>query len=140
VNIQRTYRILWDALFLATFVGIGGMQMLGLNAGPVTSYGADLLAPPLIYVALRRGPWFKRDLQISPVATLSIVLIACGVWEVSQRYDLSGTPLAVAAGTFDPLDLVAYAVGLAGAWWLDVRVLVPNGITKRTPRSITEAA
>lgn len=52
---RRGYRLFVNGLALVAFVGIGGMQMYGVKGGVITDYGADLLAPPLLYFAVREG-------------------------------------------------------------------------------------
>jgi hypothetical protein len=113
-------RKLWDigltVYFLVVFVGIGGLQMYRVNAGWLTSYGADLLAPPYLYVMFRSG-----RLRLSALTALAVVLGSCFLWEWLQRYDLGGTPLGITHGTFDPVDLLAYTVGLLATYVVDVR-------------------
>lgn len=132
---RRSYRFFLNGLALVAFVGIGGMQMYQVNGGVVTSYGADLLAPPILYFSFREGyriPRTTRVWRLDPLASLLTVFIGCAVWEWSQRYDFGGTPLALAAGRFDPLDLLAYALGLLISYAVDVRLLVPRRITSHS--------
>lgn len=129
---RRSYRFFLNAVALVAFVGIGGMQMYHVNGGVITSYGADLLAPPILYFSFREGyriPRAARVWRLGPMASLLTVFSGCALWEWSQRHDFSGTPLAIAAGRFDPLDLLAYAVGLLISLVVDVRLLVPRRIT-----------
>lgn len=113
---SRRHRFLLNVYFVLVFVGIGGLQMYDVDAGVLTSYGADLLAPPYLYVMFRRG-----RLHLGPSAALIGVFGGCALWEWAQRYDFSGTPLAITRGTFDPLDLVAYAAGLIVCHIIDLR-------------------
>lgn len=129
---RRSYRLFLNGLALVAFVGIGGLQMYGVNGGLITSYGADLLGPPLLYFAFREGyrlAWTDRVWRLGPLASSLTVFAGCALWEWSQRYDLGGTPLAIAAGRFDPFDLVAYAAGLLTCYVVDVRWLLPRKIT-----------
>ena len=112
----RAERLILNGYFLVVFVGIGGLQMYHVDAGFVTQYGADLLAPPYLYVVSRRG-----RLRFSPAVALGTVLGCCVLWEVAQRWDFTGTPLVITRGTFDPYDLVAYAAGLLACCVADVR-------------------
>lgn len=104
--------------FVIVFGCIGGLQMFRVNAGPLTNYGADLLAPPYLYLMFRSGRY-----RLGPHAALGLVLSGCCLWEWLQRFDLSGTPLAITRGRFDPLDLLAYAVGLVLVCSIDLRWL-----------------
>ena len=113
---SRAHRFLLNTYFVLVFVGIGGLQMYHVDAGLLTSYGADLFAPPYLYVMFRQG-----RLRLSPLVALLTVFGGCALWEWAQRYDFGGTPLAITRGTFDPLDIVAYAVGLIVCYVVDVR-------------------
>lgn len=105
-------------------MGIGGLQMYRVNAGFLTDHGADLLAPPYLYL-VTRGGWLK----LGPVGAFTLVLGGCVIWEWLQRYDLSGTPLAITRGRFDPVDLMAYVVGMIVVYVLDVAWLRRRGFT-----------
>jgi len=120
---SRRYGIFLNIYFVAVFVGIGGLQMYRINAGFLTNYGADLLAPPYLYLMLRGG-----RLRLGALAALTVVLGGCFLWEWMQRHDFGGTPLAITRGRFDPFDLLAYTVGLLLIYIVDVRWLCPRGI------------
>ena len=124
----RRYNVALNLYFVAVFVGIGGLQMYRVDAGFLTNYGADLLAPPYLYLMLRAG-----RLRLRPLTALGVVLGGCCLWELLQRFDLSGTPLAITRGRFDPFDLLAYAVGLLAVYVLDVRWLRPRGLVPGEP-------
>lgn len=118
---SRTFTVLLNIYFVAVFAGIGGLQMFGVDAGLLTSYGADLLAPPYLYVIFRQGRF-----RPGPQTALAMVLGGCFLWEWLQRYDLSGTPLVITHGRFDPFDLLAYTVGLLAIHVVDLRWLRPH--------------
>lgn len=125
---SRRFSIFLNVYSVVVFVGIGGLQMRHVNAGLLTNYGADALAPPIIYFAFRGG-----RIRLRPFVSFAVVLAACFLWEWSQRYDLRGTPLVIAHGTFDPYDLVAYTVGLLAVYAIDLRWLSPKGIVGAPP-------
>lgn len=85
-------------------------RALGLDPGFFTSYGADLTQPPFMYIVMRRGKvirwarWFGRSPER---AAFSIFAVGVAT-ELSQIY----WPDGFFRGTFDPLDIVAYAIGL----------------------------
>ena len=120
---SRHYSLFLNIYFVAVYVGIGGLQMYRVNAGFLTNYGADLLAPPYLYLMLRGGRFHLR-----PLAALTTVLGGCYLWEWMQRYDLSGTPLVITRGSFDPFDLLAYTVGLVVIYIVDIRWLQPRQV------------
>jgi len=116
VKTRRRNQLILNGYFVLVFVGIGGLQMYHVDAGPLTDYGADLLAPPYLYVMFRQG-----RLRLGSLGALITVFGGCALWEWAQRYDFTGTPLAITRGTFDPLDLAAYAAGLIICFIVDVR-------------------
>lgn len=120
---SRRFAIILNIYFVAVFVGIGGLQMYRVNAGFLTNYGADLLAPPYMYLTSRGGRF-----RLTSLTALPAVLGGCFLWEWMQRYDLVGTPLAITRGKFDPFDLLAYTVGLLVIYAVDVRWLRPRGL------------
>ncbi len=119
----RRYAVLLNIYFVAVFVGIGGLQMYRVNAGLLTNYGADLFAPPYLYVMLRND-----RLRLRSLTALSVVFGGCFLWEWMQRYDLAGTPFAITRGRFDPFDLLAYTVGLLVVYVADILWLRPRRI------------
>ena len=66
------YRKFLNLYAAIVFVGIGGLQMYRVNAGWLTNYGADLLAPPYLYLASRGG-----RLRMRPLTALIVVLGGC---------------------------------------------------------------
>src|SRR5262245_7799333 len=91
------------------------LTMNRVRGGFLTNYLADILFPPWYYIVARglasrqgKGPPLLRWFGHSPErAAVSIYLVGV-VSELSQIW----WPRGLFAGTFDPLDLVAYAVGL----------------------------
>lgn len=138
-TLPRRYAIVLQIYFVAVFVGIGGLQMYRVNAGLLTDYGADLFAPPYLYVMMRQG-----RLRLRSFTALSVVLGGCFLWEWMQRYDLAGTPFEITRGRFDPFDLLAYTVGLLviyGAdvlWWRRRRIR-PGGPPSTPPQPTSGA-
>jgi hypothetical protein len=114
-------KIIMAALVIATGI-VAALQMAHMSVGLVTSEGADLLCPALLYIVMRRNQtllsrvWPKRP---SAGQAAGIILGACYAWEFCQRYNLQGTPLAITRGTFDPLDLLAYTLGVTAVYLPD---------------------
>ncbi len=119
-----TTRLLYYAVTAAA-LGIGLLQARGIAGGFVTNYGADLVGPAWLYLPIRlgRSPVSLLTKHIPPPSIVGAVLfMACVAWEVCQLFDLSGTPLGLTRGRFDPLDIVSYAASLAACvaidtWW-----------------------
>ena len=111
---QSAWRVAYW-LLLAMFLTTAALTMNHVSAGFFTNYAADLFVPAWMYIALRRlashhksqNPLF-RFLGRSPELAAGSLLVGSALSEVSQIF----WPRGFFAGTFDPLDLVAYASGL----------------------------
>jgi hypothetical protein len=104
------------------FVTVGLLQMFRVKAGFITDYGADLIAPVMLYYSTRSGKTilsgiFKK--RLNEIQTFILIWSLCIIWETLQKFDLSGTPLVITRGTFDPLDIVAYTLTLLVCYNLD---------------------
>jgi len=107
---RTAYRVLL-VLFLLT----ASLNLLHVRAGFLTNHAADLFLPPWLYIVLRGlagtpPSWnpLLRWLGRSPALAAGSLFVGCVLSEVSQRY----WPKGLFAGTFDPLDIVAYGTGL----------------------------
>jgi hypothetical protein len=102
---------MWPALGVA----------LRLSGTLFTSYAADLAFPPWFYIFCRHrasgrlGRWIGR----SPILTATSIFAVGVVSELAQLY----FPRIV-TGTFDPLDIAAYALGL-------VACFIPDYLARR---------
>jgi hypothetical protein len=104
------------------FASIGLLEMFRIKAGFITNYGADIIAPVMLYYSTRSGKTilsgiFKEGLN--EIQAFILIWSLCIIWETLQKFDLSGTPLAITRGTFDPLDIVAYTLTLLACYNLD---------------------
>lgn len=104
-------------LFAACF-WIGQVQASDAPRSFLTSYGADLVGPVALYWPLRRT-LFREHPNGSEVTVL-VVLAGCFAWEFSQLLEWGSLPPAIAAGTFDVWDLLAYAASLVAGYALDI--------------------
>ncbi len=105
-------------ILLAGWVIGAALTMSHVRGGFFSSYLSDMTFPPWFYIVLReRVPkkrvikwirWFGR----SPGRAASAIFFVGVASEVGQR---SGIP----AGTYDPWDIVAYAVGLLICYVID---------------------
>jgi len=106
------------------------MTMWHLHGGIFSSYLADLTFPPWFYMVIRgpvttgqRTPRLLKWFGVSPErAALSIFIVGL-VSEISQRYWPHGLFGGAFSGTFDPLDIAVYALGLAVCYICDKRQL-----------------
>ena len=122
-KIVNGWKIAFWILLICWVVG-AALSMAKVRGGFLTSYLADLTFPPYFYIALR-GKGFNRPLVIKPIrrfgqtplrAALSIFAVGA-VAEISSYF----WPHGPFGGTFDPLDIVAYAVGLIACYLFDQR-------------------
>jgi hypothetical protein len=114
---ERQLKVVVNLAWLPA-LAVGALQMLHVRAGALTDYGADFFGPIAVYASIRSNGSILRWLTKKPPSATSsalIVLSGCAAWEVCQLFDLSGTPLAITKGHFDPWDLAAYAIGVATA-------------------------
>lgn len=83
-----------------------------LSGSLFTSYGADLTFPAWFYIQLRRRPWRMlrsvRWFGSSPELAAGSIFAVGLLSELGQFY----WPKGIFRGTFDALDIVAYAVSL----------------------------
>ena len=97
------------------FTAIGLLQMNRVHLGVITDYGADVVCPALLFVITRQGRSVLRHLGMRPDRP---AVIAAGVfwfsaaWEIAQRFHWI-------PGVFDPLDLLAYAIGVLVPYLVD---------------------
>ncbi len=116
---RRTVRWL-DWLVLPVWglvVLVGILQTKRIDAGWLTAYGADVVSPIALWWGLRRTVFAR--IRAGAELAASTILLGSFAWEWSQRFDLSGTVLDYAKGTFDPFDLLAYLVTMAACYALD---------------------
>jgi len=108
---------------MAAFVLTAALNLLHVRGGLLTSYLADLTVPALLYVLSRelvpgKGLHPRRLLQWvgrTPGRAALVLFLASSATELSQIW----WPRGFFAGRFDPLDLAAYATGLAVCWLCD---------------------
>jgi hypothetical protein len=107
-----------SVVLLAACFWIGQVQASDAPRSFLTSYGADLVGPVALYWPLRRT-LFREHPNGSEVTVL-VVLAGCFAWEFSQLLEWGSLPPAIAAGTFDVWDLLAYAASLVAGYALDI--------------------
>ena len=103
------------------------LQSKRVDAGWLTSYGADVLGTAWCWWWMRRIVFVRL---CRPAEAAAVAVLAAGLaWEFCQRYDLSRTLLARTKGTYDPLDIAAYALTLGACYTID------KSFQRRTARS-----
>lgn len=117
------WRVAYWAL-LGLFVLTAGLNMLHVHGGFLTNHCADLVVPALLYVLTRRYPERSRAGSVlrirrlfgrTPESAALWIFTGSAATELSQRY----WPHGLFPGTFDPLDIAAYAVGVASCYLAD---------------------
>jgi hypothetical protein len=97
------------------FVLIGWLQMQHKQVGILTSHGADVVAPALLFVVTRDG---KSLLRFIGLRRDRPAVIAAGVFGLSVAWEIC-QKLHWIPGVFDPMDIVAYGVGVTIPFLLD---------------------
>lgn len=109
-------------VLLGLFILAAALNMLDIHAGFLTSHLADLVVPAWMYVVSRglhtrsgRSTRIQRTLGRSPEMAAISLFVASALTEISQHY----WPQGLFRGRFDPLDVVAYAAGIAVCYAAD---------------------
>ncbi len=117
---DRPWRVSYYVLS-AVFVATAVLNMLHVRAGFLTNHAADVVVPAWLYLAVRgrapggrRGP-LARSVGRSPEVAAVTLFLASTATEVSQFVWSRG----LFPGTFDPLDIGAFAVGLSVCYAAD---------------------
>lgn len=114
MNKPTTRKIIIWSLFVITGA-VGALQMFNIRLGIFTSQGADFFAPALLYFLTRDGKTLIRYLGVNPkkpVVVAVAMFVLCVGWEIMQK-------IRLIPGVFDWYDLLAHALGIAGAFILD---------------------
>jgi len=108
---------------MASFVLTASLNLLHVRGGFLTNYLADLTLPALLYVLSRdlapnKLRYFRRLMRTigrTPERAAMFFFAASCATELSQIL----WPRGLFAGRFDPLDLVAYGIGLGVCYGFD---------------------
>ena len=117
------WRIAFWSLFVSWVIG-ATLNMEHVDGGFLTNYLADLTFPPWFYIYIRGlsskqgiprlilvGKWFGQNPERAAISIFSIGTIA----ELKTMY----WPDGPFAGTFDFMDIIAYATGLLICYLFD---------------------
>lgn len=143
---RRAWQYAYWALTLL-FVLTAALNRGRVRGGFLTSHLADLVVPAWLYVVFRHPPsgrraaardgvrledrappdarpGWRRWVAATPGRTALTLLVGSTATELAQR----AAPRGIFAGTFDPWDLVAFAVSLGTCYVIDrVTDAAPHG-------------
>lgn len=92
------------------------MQELKIRGGFITNYGADIIAPIMLYYWTRtnRGLFAKLSKNgLNEIQTAILIWVLCLAWEIRQKFDLN-------TGVFDILDILTYSLTLLSCYYYDI--------------------
>ena len=104
------------------FVVVALLQMWKVKGGFITNFGADIIAPAMLYYSARTNKTLLSKLfnrTLSEIQTFLALWLLCVLWEIVQKFDFSGTVLTITKGTFDPWDILTYTFTLLICFYLD---------------------
>jgi hypothetical protein len=117
----RGWRIAYWALS-AAFIATAALNMGHVHAGFFTNYAADIVVPAFLYVMTRglaerteRRTVVQRWFGGTPERAAVVLFLASAATELGQYF----WPKGIFRGHFDPLDLAAFAAGIAACYVAD---------------------
>ncbi|MEP6834369.1 MAG: hypothetical protein ABJB74_13320 [Gemmatimonas sp.] len=131
---NRFWRIAYWLLLLS-WLSAGALGMMGVHAGFVTSYLADLTQPAWLYVFVRtlapgkRAPgWLARTVGATPERAALVLFVGSTLTEISQRFWPQGVfEVGGIHSTYSHTALVLGSVTLRNAVWvLRTKTLSPD--------------
>ena len=113
----RAARLLIAAGILLTLLVIA----LYVRDSVIRPYGGDLLVAAFLYFGLRGMTLWTQDLCAAAAFAVAVIVeVAQGGGLIGQfGLEDSSTATALLGTTFDPLDLIMYALGIGVSVWLD---------------------
>ena len=125
------WRLLSWVLFGA-FLVAAVLNMTETPAGFATNHLADLVGPAWLYIVFRglaepeKRNRLGRFIGATPERAAIILFAGSSATEIAQIYWPSG----LFAGRFDPLDIVAFAIGLFPLYLVDTRLQASSRATE----------
>jgi len=122
------WRLAWYGL-TAAFLLSAALNLTRVRGGFLTSHLADLAVPAWLYLHARglspAAPprLLHRLVGATPWRAAALLLAASAATELAQ----ASWPRGAFPGTFDPLDLAAFAAGLAGCLAADLATAGAGG-------------
>ncbi|MBN2426586.1 MAG: hypothetical protein JXR46_10525 [Calditrichaceae bacterium] len=121
---KNYWKIAFWILFFSWVTG-ASLFIARVKAGFFTNYLSDLTFPPWFYIYIRglstsdyRIPQlilFRDWFGISPERAFISILFVGTITELKTLY----WPTGIISGTFDPIDILSYSVGLLLCYYLD---------------------
>lgn len=117
---STVWRVLYWVL-AAGFMVAAALNMAGTAAGFGTNHLADLVVPAWLYITLRGLTGLRRRNRVNaflgatPERAAVILFVASSATEVAQIY----WPTGLFSGRFDPLDIVAFGLGILPLYLID---------------------
>ena len=116
--VERSCRRAWTItywLLTAAFVGTAALNLLHVRGGFLTSYLADLTVPAWLYVIVRGLAGVRPSNPLTRFIGANAERAAIALFVASTATEISQIvwPHGFFAGRFDPLDIIAYGVGIA---------------------------
>jgi hypothetical protein len=109
-------------LLLAAWIITAILNMRHVHVPFVTTHLADVVLPAWVYIGLRgldgwqRGQrWSLGLLTRNPEVTAGVLIAGSTMTELSQKY----WPVRPFQGTFDAIDVLAFAVGIGACYGAD---------------------
>ena len=133
MDTHTRYWILAQRILFTIWVICGILVMQQVPAGFLTNYGADLTQPAWLYIVSRglthpgKRNVYSRIFGTSLELPAILIFVAGALTEFSQRY----WPNGLFRGTFDPIDIVAFAVSITTVYAIDKYLVVKASKTAR---------
>ena len=130
------HRLRWriaSVLLLAAWIVTAILNMRRVHVPFVTTHLADVALPAWLYIGLREldgrphgRRWSLGRLARSPEIAGALLFAGATATELSQAY----WPSKMFRGTFDPIDIFAFAAGIGACYVADKR---GSGHTRTSP-------
>ena len=123
-------RLVWLTIewgLFAVWIADAALVMAHRHVGFFTNHAADLTLPAWLYVITRKArhqsvAWWRRWLVCAPPVALAILFFAASTaTEICQYF----WPHGLFPGTFDPLDILSYGIGLGVCCAVDLFYPIP---------------
>jgi hypothetical protein len=111
-------------VLFSAFLVAAALNMTDTSAGFATNHMADVVGPAWLYIVFRglaepqKRNRLGRFIGATPERAAIMLFVGSSATEITQIYWPSG----LFAGRFDPLDIVAFAIGLFPLYLVDKKL------------------